>query len=558
MNTKQFIKEAHKVYKNRYSYEDTEFVDDKTKVSITCSKHGTFEQTPKRFLSGYGCQKCASGIRGEQMRIDYANSFIERAIEVHSSRYNYDKTIVERQGQKVIITCCIHGDFEQAPREHLRGNGCQLCANIQRKNNNHGITGKPTTEQWVESAKKIHGDKFDYSLSEYVDYGTLISIGCPIHGQFTQYPAVHKRSYGCPSCGKDEQTRKNKINGVAKRLSLDEIERRIEEKHGDKITLISKESGEHVVLKCGVHGEYRSYLNNLSNCPLCSCQSSSQESRLKVELELLGVKVEVRIKIEGRFEIDLFLPEYDIGIEVNGVYWHSDHFVSSDYHYEKTMMAKRKGIQLLHFWEHELSRNWNLCISMIKSRIGFSKRLFARKLEIYEPSSNEAREFLSLNHLQGFCGSKVYVSLRSKRTNKIACLMSFSKPRFNKKYEWELVRFANHLGITVVGGASRLLSWFTKTYSPTSLVSYANLRYSKGDMYKQLGFSFVKRTKPNYIYVGKKQTITRYSAQKHKLKSLLGDAFDETDSETMNMMRNGFKKLFDCGNLLFELNTINR
>jgi hypothetical protein len=131
--------------------------------------------------------------------------------------------------------------------------------------------------------------------------------------------------------------------------------------------------------------------------------------------------------------------------------------------------------------------------------------------------------------------------------------MTFGKCRFDKKHEWELLRFCNKLGYHVPGSASKLLKYFEKTYKPTSLVSYADRRWSIGNVYEKLGFKFSHNSLPNYWYFKNNSLLleSRVKYQKHKLKNLL-ENFDENKTEVENMKANGYNRIFDCGNMVFE------
>ena len=135
--------------------------------------------------------------------------------------------------------------------------------------------------------------------------------------------------------------------------------------------------------------------------------------------------------------------------------------------------------------------------------------------------------------------------------------MTFSKPRFDKKHEWELVRFCNKCGYHVPGGASKLLKHFERQYNPKSIVSYADRRWTMNNgntLYDRLGFSLDHISKPNYWYWNTEDRdyalYSRIQFQKHKLKGIL-EHFDESKSEVQNMKDNGYDRIFDCGNLVF-------
>jgi hypothetical protein len=136
--------------------------------------------------------------------------------------------------------------------------------------------------------------------------------------------------------------------------------------------------------------------------------------------------------------------------------------------------------------------------------------------------------------------------------NILVSIMTFGKPRFNKKVEYELIRFCTKKNLTVQGGGSKLLKAFEKTYKPKSLLSYANRRWSTGNFYIKVGFNFIENTKPNYFYFlpNEKILYSRNKFQKHKLKNLL-DYYIEEKTETENMYNNNYRKIYDSGNKVF-------
>ena len=152
--------------------------------------------------------------------------------------------------------------------------------------------------------------------------------------------------------------------------------------------------------------------------------------------------------------------------------------------------------------------------------------------------------------MQGDCKASVNIGLFYN--NELVSVMSFGKPRFNKKYEWELLRFASSKSIT--GGSFKLLKYFERKWNPKSLLSYADRKWSSSlsNVYQRLGFNKVGETEPGYFYAKGKTVLSRFDTQKKKLKNILGDRFFEDLSESDNMSINGYLKLFDCGNLVFE------
>jgi hypothetical protein len=252
-------------------------------------------------------------------------------------------------------------------------------------------------------------------------------------------------------------------------------------------------------------------------------------------------------------EVDIFLPEYKLAIEYNGLFWHSSQSgKKSTYHLEKTKKVERLGCQLIHIFEDEIIEKPEIVQSRLRNHLGKSQRIYARKCEIRKVDSKTSNEFQSRCHIQGSSRSKINLGLYNE--GRLVGLMTFGRPRFNRNYDWELIRYCTELGVTIVGGASKLLTMF-KIENPGSIISYADKRWSMGNLYSTVGFALVGSTKPGYFYVkkGTSKRINRALAQKHRLDQLLGDQFDSSKTESENMLNAGFEQVYDCGHLIFEL-----
>lgn len=261
-------------------------------------------------------------------------------------------------------------------------------------------------------------------------------------------------------------------------------------------------------------------------------------------------------------ELDIYIQNKNLAIEYDGIMYHSYGKSKSSkfnnynnenkyYHLSKTNRCNELNIQLLHIFENEWSNKKEIWKSVILNKLGMSNKIFARNCIIKKVSSIDSKNFLEKNHLQGSCLSKINIGLFYN--NELVSLMTFGKSRFNKNYDWELLRFCNKLNIVVIGGASKLFKYFRNKYSGT-IISYANKRWSNGNLYKKLGFKLLKETKPNYFYFLPNENIlySRILFQKHKLKFKL-KIYDENLTETENMYNNNYRKIYDCGNYVFEL-----
>ena len=259
-------------------------------------------------------------------------------------------------------------------------------------------------------------------------------------------------------------------------------------------------------------------------------------------------------KVLNGKEIDLYYPDLKLGIEFNGNYWHNDSRNSDiNYHQNKSIEARNKGIRLFHIFEYEwTNKTKQAIIKDMLSSIYYGDRvnkIMARDCELREIDNKEAEEFLNRTHIQGYAPAKVNLGLY--KDNKLVSIMTFGTPRFNSNYEWELIRLATELSTFVVGGASKMFKYFIKNYNSNSIISYCNLSKFNGKIYELLNFELDGITDPSYIWINLQtyDVMTRYQTEKHRLLELgLGDI---SESESDIMTRLGYNKIYDCGNLRF-------
>lgn len=188
-SAKVFITKARAKHGNRYDYSKVIYVGAREKVIIICAEHGDFEQMANSHLNGSGCARCSGRYTHT------AATFKAKAESVHDGRYTYVKSEYRGNRVPVTITCIIHGDFEQKPMDHLAGNGCFECGRITRS-----VKLVDSVETFIEKAKLVHGDKYDYSKVVYVNSNVKVLIICPTHGMFSKAPSKHIVGQGCPRC----------------------------------------------------------------------------------------------------------------------------------------------------------------------------------------------------------------------------------------------------------------------------------------------------------------------------------------------------------------------
>lgn len=241
-------------------------------------------------------------------------------------------------------------------------------------------------------------------------------------------------------------------------------------------------------------------------------------------------------------EIDILIPEYNIGIECNGVFWHSyPNKLDKNYHINKTNDAIAVGINLLQFWDYEWKESKNIVKSIISAKLGIiDNKIYARCCDVRLVSTQAARKFFNHTHLYGFSPASYYIGLFYK--DELVMCASFMKSMFDKTYSWEVIRVSSKLNTVVVGGISKILKYFTDNNSG-SIISYADRRISDGNSYTKCGFINVGTTSPNYFYYKNNKKVSKYQLQ-HE--------FNMTEDENM-MMSAGWLKCYDCGSLKFVL-----
>ena len=250
-------------------------------------------------------------------------------------------------------------------------------------------------------------------------------------------------------------------------------------------------------------------------------------------------------------ELDIYIPEKNLAIEYNGLYSHcyrpweekESLIKDSKYHLHKTLECEKQSIQLLQFYSDEWNYKSNIVKNIIRSKLGLNDKIYARKCSIIEVPTHIKNEFLNEYHIQGEDKSSIKLGLEYE--GEIVCIMTFAKSRFNKSYDWELTRFCVKGGLTVIGGFSKLLKRFTDFYG-NSIVSYADRRYSNGNVYNTNRFELIGVNKPSYYYVDK-NFLRRVNRMKFQKKHI--GAYDCTEYEKAREM--GYEKIWDCGTLAF-------
>ena len=374
MKKEKFIEKAKNKHGDKYDYSKVEYKNAHTKVCIICKEHGEFWQTPSNHLAGHGCQKCKTDKVISHNKLS-TEIFIEKCKKLHGDKYDYSKVNYINNYTKVCIICPKHGEFWQIPSDHLRGRGCSKCS----KN-------KPlTTEEFINSAKKVHGNKYNYSKVEYKGSQSKVCIICPKHGEFWQTPNAHLNGNGCPRC---------KAITIGERCShsKEEFIKLAEKVHGDKydyskVNYVNNYTK--VCIICPKHGEFwQKPTLHLQGCGCPICKESKLETEIREFLIIEKITFEEKKHFDwlGKQHIDFFIPEYNVGIECQG----EGHFENVEYFgginsfkkrlkldENKNFICKNK-IKLYYYTSEK-----NLKINKILPSI-YNNNIFTNKMELLQ------------------------------------------------------------------------------------------------------------------------------------------------------------------------------
>lgn len=545
----EFIAKLKTVFGDKYGTDLVEYKDGETKVKLVCDKHGVFEKTPHELLRGNGCPVCGSE-RGHATRRILFDNVVKRANTIHHNKYDYEKFIYNGFFTKSTIICPIHGEFEQSMSKHLLGQGCPLCgressADVQRKG----------ADEFIAESKKKFGDKFDYSKVVYVNNKTNVLLKCDKHGWFEITPQSHLNSKtGCKLCGmeitKDVQT-KDKEYMVQKAREV----------HGDKYTydnFVYVNWHTPGLVTCPKHGDWLvnavNHIGNGSGCPKCVENTSKWEDEIYEFIKSLDVECEQsnRSVLNGK-EIDILVKSFGIGIECDGLRWHSEQYRDKNYHLQKTEECLKNGVRLIHIFEDEWVNKGDICRSVLSNLFGKTEnKVYARKCEIKNVEHAIKKDFLNKNHLQGDANSSINLGLYYE--DELVSLMTFSSPRLNvggkkKEGSFELVRFCSKLNINVIGGASKLLNYFVQEFKPKEITTFSDNRWSDGHLYETLGFKLDHISAPNYFYV---DGMKRHNRFKFRKSVLVKEGYDPNKSEHEIMLERGMYRIYDCGTRVYK------
>jgi hypothetical protein len=312
---------------------------------------------------------------------------------------------------------------------------------------------------------------------------------------------------------------------------------------GNNISLFVCDNGHQIELSSDIYSHRRSeYL-----CHICYPKNISNDEMDLFNFINNNYNGKVIQSYRDGLEIDIYLPDLNIGFEFNGLYYHSNKFKDKNYHIDKTNYFKEKGIRIIHIWEDDWIHKKDIIKCQIKNWLRQTpNKIYARKCVVKEIDAKTARKFLDNNHIQGKNRSVIKLGMFHK--DKLVSVMTFDHFEGRKKMsdkEWNLSRFCNILDTNVVGGASKMLKYFINNYLVERIISYSDNDWSLGNVYGLLGFKNLYSTKPDYKYIIDKKRINKSRYRRSNLNTNL--------TESQEMESRNILKVWDCGKTKHEL-----
>lgn len=554
-NWLRFIEEAEIRFPGHYTFPHIkdEYKNSHSLITVKCNIDGnTFKKIACDFITSKngGCRVCYKESFCEYFTYDELKDKTSHEIKP------FDGTVERRD--KITINCPIHGEYQVIVNTLLNGGGkCKGCSPM---NTPEIVSYK--LEQFKRTNEEKYGNKFTIEFSEFKGFGHPVTMTCNECGYtFKRTPSSHMKGFvNCSKCA-------SKTHGERVTKTNEEFVEQSKKIYGENAFDYSlcdyKKSNQKVTLICNECGrvfeiEANSHLSRGNGCPYHNRNRSNDEVEIYEFIKSVysgTVEHGNRTVLKDNHELDIYIPDKKMAIEYDGVFWHNENNKPKNYHLNKTTECDGMGIRLIHVFEDEwktpLKRKiWE---SMLKNMLGVSEtKVFARKCHVKPIDKRLCYDFLDENHLQGKCVSKIRIGLF--HDDELVSVMTFGSPRHfigNKgNHEYELLRFCSKRNVNVVGAASKLFSFFVKTYSPKSIVSYADRRWSVGNLYDKLGFVLYNKSRPNYYYIINNERKNRFNFRKSALVRKYNCPDNMSEHEFCKSR--GWYRIYDCGSLCYE------
>jgi hypothetical protein len=517
---------------------------------------------------------------GMQSEVKIKNNITGKIHNIKAENYIYLNPESNRVSEKMIIEECKKRNFSFIKKEKnkimIERNNMNYkiyLSNFMRGMDPKEIGIKKRNQSKIENSKKNYKEKSkrddiqDYDIIEFAGMKKPMKVKhIPTqtewdilnpqifsNGGYREFPwDLEKKKY------ETQRTFLEKFDNLADSKDYEIIKRGTLFYKNNKSTIKLKH------LTCGniFDSNPGNFINLNNRCPHCALKGKSGK-----EIEVLDYikniysgEVIHTFKLNNT-EIDIFIPDLNIGIEYNGLYWHSEqNGKDKKYHIDKTNRMFENGYRLIHIFEDEWINKQDIVKSKLNHILGLNngERIYARKSQVQVIDSKTKNAFLENNHIQGSDLSSISLGLFYEK--ELVSVMTFSKPRggigknTGKDGYYELVRFASLKDKVVVGAFGKLLEYFKKNYVFKKIITYADLRWSvDSNIYEKIGFKNVRTTTPNYWYADRNYRYHRYGFRKQVLKDKFPELYDSSLTEFEIMNQSSYYRIWDCGNLVYEL-----
>lgn len=607
LTTKEFIKKANLKHDSRWNYSKSIYNGSKNKLTIICEKHGEFIQKASDHLSGCGCPDC------DPTKRLGLSKFIEKSILKHGDKWDYSKVKYGKNNYDLVeIICEKHGSFMQRPWAHLRGQGCPDCSNnklitnkefIKRSIKKHGdkydysLVDYKGRKKYVNIMCKKHG-VFNQMASLHLEgFGCKKCKSSKLEDYFSKKLNEIKEPFEVDKRFEDCINKKPlpfdfylplrntliECDGIQHREPIEYFggeERLKYQKKNDKIKTEWCNTRNIKLVRLNNNSEINKFIEEINKSEIPFDKSVLKDVSLDRFEPVKDGENDYLCKTDFNWykernikkEISDFIDSLGVSYETNNEFdWIIDdnfiilidNFRDCEINKNKKWLAnlkdelEEKDINLIAIFPELWISKPDIIKSRIKNLLKQNEfKIGARKCKIIEPDNKSCKKFLNENHIQGFIGAKIKIGLYYKE--ELVSLMTFGKLRKNlgqtsKKDSYELLRFCNRKGYSIVGSANKLMKHFIKTYKPKYVLSYADRCWSSThkNVYKQIGLNFVNKTDPSYFYLVGDKKYGRFKYRKDRLVEF--GYKKEKWTERSICSSNSVFRIFDAGCLKYDI-----
>jgi hypothetical protein len=410
---------------------------------------------------------------------------LDKFKQKHGNNYNYSlfkESDYINSLSKITIICEKHGSFKQQIKRHLSGCGCYWCKH-EKHDREKSINN---LKNYIEKVKKIHNNKYDYSLINTFGWDQIVKIICPKHGVFNQNLKYHLKGRICPNCQLENK--------------LEEYKKLGNEIHNNKYNyeLVSIKDFPKANIICPIHGIFelcfRQHVKG-QQCPECGSAYSTSLAENQIK-EFIKNNYEKQVfkskKIIKNKEIDIFLPEEKIAFEYNGLYWHSENKIDKNYHIQKTKLCEKQNIHLIHIFEDEYKYCKEIVLFKILKILNKTVKIDSDSLFISNIKKEITKKFLKLNNFYFDLNTDVNLGLFDK--NELIAVLLFKKLNNNN---YELVSVCEKKEISIINGVEKLFNHFLINYKPKKIICFLDRNWysSFKNFCIDLNFNLISKTR---------------------------------------------------------------